>query len=376
MWTYFADALAVALALAYAMLQLRWLGTWCSLEAPDGASAARDVARRRDFAVVVPARNEAARIQALVHSVREAAPRTELLIVDDHSDDATAELARRVGASVLVLPKGEGGKKAALTLGIRATRSEWVATLDADTDVSFDWIDALDRYTRPDRVAVAGPVMLTHDGSWFGRWQALDFCGMMAITAASLAQGDFAMGNGANLAFERAAFEAVGGYASPDGRASASGDDMVLLGKLQARFPGRVAFAKTRDAVVETPAQATFGAFVQQRLRWSAKTGLNHQTSLTLVLAAVWAFHVGLLLGPFLAAVGGLSWVTLAGCWGLKLAVDYLLLRSATAFFDRRDLLDATYPLGSLAHALYVAGVGTLALLPVEFEWKGRTHRR
>ena len=361
-------------------MQLRWWATWQAIEPPTPTEladllATRVLPRSQAFTVLIPARNEAANISACLHRVQQAAQNSEVLVVDDHSTDATPVLAREAGASVSVLPKGEQGKKAALNHGIAQATTPWIATLDADVAVGARWLDAINAHTYPERVAVAGPVMLEHDNSWWQRWQALDFCGMMAITAASLEHGHFAMGNGANLAFDKSAFAEVDGYELPESQQSASGDDMVLLGKLIRRFPGRVAFAKTRDAVVTTRAQATVHDFVQQRLRWAAKTGLNHQASLTVVLGVVWVFHLGLLLGPLLAAVNAISWVTLGLCWLVKLIVDFVLLRSATRFFGRAKLLDLSYPLGSLVHTFYVAGVGTLALLPVDFTWKGRRLR-
>ena len=394
------DALALALAAAYAFMQLRWRGVWLATPDVKPPADADGVA----WSVVIAARDEAAQLGgggvlaqlgpgrqygfALGGKTGElAAGRYEVILVDDHSADATKHLARgQEHVRVLASPAGQIGKQAALTRGIASARGAWVATLDADVAVGPDWLAGLDSTRRgaPGARAVAGPVALGHDGSWWQRWQALDFCGMMAITAASLRGGRFAMGNGANLAFAKTAFAKVDGYAVPAGaRAAASGDDMLLLGKLLEQFgPGSVAFAKTRGAVAETPAMPDVAAFVRQRLRWSAKTTLNRQPALTATLGVTWAFHVGLLVGPCvllaqaaLGASGPLSAWAVAVAWAVKLVVDLALLRAATAWFARRDLLDASYPLQSLAHAVYVAGVGTLALLPLDFAWKGRRHR-
>jgi hopene-associated glycosyltransferase HpnB len=51
-------------------------------------------------AVVVPARNEAASIEAVVHALaaQDYAGEFSVLVVDDHSDDGTAELARRAAS--------------------------------------------------------------------------------------------------------------------------------------------------------------------------------------------------------------------------------------------------------------------------------------
>ncbi len=370
---------ALALAGGYAAIQMRFVRAWRRVRTEVQPAATSD-GLRQSWSIVVACRNEAANLPRLFASLQpQLSDRVELIVVDDHSTDATAAVARALPrARVLSMPTGGEahavGKKAALAHGISQARGEWIATLDGDVGVGPRWLATLDAHTTG-RVALAAPVHLAHGETWFGRWQALDFCGMMLITGASLQIGSFAMGNGANLAFAKTAFDRVNGYAAETGAESASGDDMVLLGKLLERFPGRVTFVKTPAAAVVTAAQPTLRAFVLQRWRWSAKTGLNQQPALTATLALVWAYHVGLALGVPLAASGVLPRGVLATAWAVKLAADYVLLREATRHFGRVSLLDATYPLQSVAHALYVAGVGALALLPLDYEWKGRRWR-
>ncbi len=335
------------------------------------------------WSVIVPVRDEAPRLTACLEALSEllrTGPRYEVLVVDDASEDDSLARATRFaarlagGVSFRVLRAVGTGKKAALVTGIAAARGEWIATLDADVLVPPGWLRGLDRARHPRSVAVAGPVALAPAPTLFGRFQALDFCGMMAITGATLRAGRFVMGNGANLAFAKTAFAAVGGY-ELSGRAAASGDDMVLLGKLSERFPGGIAFAKTRAAVVRTPPLPTLAAFVRQRWRWSAKTGLNLQPALTATLGLVWAFHTGLLIGVPLALHRRLGWSALAFGWSAKLVVDHRLLREATRFFGREHLLGVDYPVLAIMHAAYVSGVGALSLLPLRFEWKGRRSR-
>jgi dolichol-phosphate mannosyltransferase len=88
------------------------------------------------ISVVVPARDEAARIAPLLAAIVGAPGVAEVIVVDDQSSDATAEIARRAGTMVISgapLPDGWAGKAWALQQGISAATSDWVVTLDADT---------------------------------------------------------------------------------------------------------------------------------------------------------------------------------------------------------------------------------------------------
>ena len=87
------------------------------------------------ISVVIPARNEAGRIGPLLAAIVGAPGVTQVLVVDDQSSDATAEVARAAGAQVVVgapLPVGWAGKAWALQQGIEAAAGDWVVTLDAD----------------------------------------------------------------------------------------------------------------------------------------------------------------------------------------------------------------------------------------------------
>lgn len=88
-------------------------------------------------AVVVPARDEEANLARLLPTlVPQLRPGDEVVVVDDDSADATAEVARAAGATVVtasLLPEGWTGKNWACWTGARATAAPVVAFLDADT---------------------------------------------------------------------------------------------------------------------------------------------------------------------------------------------------------------------------------------------------
>jgi glucosyl-3-phosphoglycerate synthase len=87
---------------------------------------------KTSVAVVIPAKNEADTIGAVLEAVRHHEDFVdELVVVDDHSNDDTATVAEHHDAKVIHL-EGRGGKGEAMKAGLAATSSEIVVFLDAD----------------------------------------------------------------------------------------------------------------------------------------------------------------------------------------------------------------------------------------------------
>jgi glycosyltransferase involved in cell wall biosynthesis len=98
------------------------------------------VFRQRDHRVlvVVPALNEAASVGTVVAEIHAHYPAADVLVVDDGSVDATAEVARAAGASVCSLPfnLGVGG---AMRVGYRhAVREGYDVVVQIDADGQHD----------------------------------------------------------------------------------------------------------------------------------------------------------------------------------------------------------------------------------------------
>jgi hypothetical protein len=83
-------------------------------------------------AILLAARGEEERIGRTVERLRAAFPEAEVIVADDGSRDATADVAERAGARVLRLP--HRGKGQALTLAERAAPPGPLLVCDADLD--------------------------------------------------------------------------------------------------------------------------------------------------------------------------------------------------------------------------------------------------
>jgi len=113
----------------------------------------RTSTENRQISVIIPARNEALGIVSVIGRVRKALDETghryEIVVVDDGSDDATAQRAHEVGATVLCHPYNIGNG-AAIKTGIRYAGGSSIVMLDADGQHPPEEIPAmlkmLDRY--------------------------------------------------------------------------------------------------------------------------------------------------------------------------------------------------------------------------------------
>ncbi len=83
--------------------------------------------------VVIPAYNAAPFIRRAIDSVlAQTWKKLEIIVVDDGSTDETAAIASSYGKPVTLVQKPNGGPSSARNLGIRKSRGDWIAFLDAD----------------------------------------------------------------------------------------------------------------------------------------------------------------------------------------------------------------------------------------------------
>lgn len=94
------------------------------------------------ISVVLPAKNEARALSALLVRVRSAVPQAELIVVDDGSTDDTAAVAAACGARVVSHPVSLGNG-AAVKTGARAATGEILVLMDADGQHPPEAIPAL-----------------------------------------------------------------------------------------------------------------------------------------------------------------------------------------------------------------------------------------
>lgn len=102
---------------------------------------------RRSLSIVIPAFNEEKRLPATLAAVKTYLAATnwelsEIVVVDDGSRDATAEVARAAGVRVLQNP-GNRGKGYSVRHGMLKAQGEWLLFSDADLSTPIEEIEKL-----------------------------------------------------------------------------------------------------------------------------------------------------------------------------------------------------------------------------------------
>jgi len=328
--------------------------------------------------VIIPVRNEAANLPALLADLAAQTYRNfEVIVVDDSSTDGTAAWAEGFDAPfrlrVLRLhdEPTSSPKKRAIRQAMQLAEGPLIVTTDGDCRVGSDWLRSLALfYEHTGARLISGPVTLVpgSGGSIFTRLQVVEFASLIGSGAVTMALGRPSLCNGANLCYEKAAFEAVGGFSGNEHLAS--GDDEFLMHKIAARFPGDVHFLKDPRALVQTEAHSTLGAFYRQRRRWASKWRHYSDWRVSALAVAVFLANVA----PVLGAVSwGMGWIP-GGTFGLllllKFSVEAVFLALVLRFLGQSEAIP-WIPLTQVIYPAYVTFFG-LAAQGKGYRWKGR----
>jgi cellulose synthase/poly-beta-1,6-N-acetylglucosamine synthase-like glycosyltransferase len=330
--------------------------------------------------VIIPARNEEQHIKKCIDGIlaQQYTGWYEVIVVNDESTDATLAILKTYGDLITIINLADeikrnivlnAYKKKAIELAVQRAKGDLIITTDADTIRGANWIDSFVQcYETGKYKIIAGPVNYVKEKSVLHFFQIIDFITMQGITAASLFYHFNSTCNGANLAYAKSAFIEVKGFAGIDD--IASGDDMLLLHKIEQKYPQGSFYLKSEEAMVSTYAMGSLRDFLSQRIRWASKAKHYSDKRVTAVLASVFLYNI--LIGAMIALTccGSFSVIGCVLLLAVKIGMELSLVQPVTTFFQQKSLL-IWHVLLQPFHIIYIIVCGFLGQIS-QFDWKGR----
>jgi glycosyltransferase involved in cell wall biosynthesis len=327
--------------------------------------------------VVIAARNEAENIGYLLDDLlaQDYSGRFEIIAVDDFSGDNTGEIIREYSHRDKRVRHAETHyslspyrhKKRAIHEGILKSLGEIIMTVDADCRVPSGWIRGMAARLGKTVELAAGEVVVEGKGI-LATLEILEFAGIQAMAAGCMNRGFPLTCNGANMAYYRATFERVNGFAGVGGLVS--GDDDLLMHKIARGGTSRVAFVTGNETAVRVRAVKNVGEFLSKRIRWASKIRGYPKGKAIVFLSAIFLFFAAAIAGFLSWAAGLTGFISLAAGMGMKTAGD-LLLAGTGVLKTGRPMLLMVFPLAEILHIPYILFVTVRGYFGT-FEWHGR----
>jgi len=175
--------------------------------------------------IIVPARNEEANISACLDSLlAQSYPRREVIVVDDRSEDGTAEVVRRYQQEhpevrllqIEDLPPGWTGKTHALARAAEQARGDWLLFVDADMRLHEHNLANAVAYAREQGLDVLTLLARTDCRTFWERVLQPLLGSTLMIRFPVLAVNDpehrLAFANGQYILIRRPCYESLGGH--------------------------------------------------------------------------------------------------------------------------------------------------------------------
>ncbi|MCH7396792.1 glycosyltransferase [Belliella sp. DSM 107340] len=328
--------------------------------------------------VLIPFRNEEKNLPIIFQSIENLNFfQLEVLWIDDHSEDDSAlilgKLLDHSNPKFIhkVIQSSGRGKKSALKHGVEAATGGVIFTTDADCMLPESWvIEMLKPFSDPQIQFVAGPVMTKENGSFFQRFQQIEWASILLVTKVAFEKQSPLMCSGANLAYRKEAFLSVNGYFGNE--EILSGDDEFLMKKIVAFYdPKALVYLEGFKNLVFTNSLTRWSELYSQRIRWASKWkshSLIHSvfSSVPVCYQLLWVSSLFL---PFFEGKFGL--LALLVVWILKIGIEYSVLKKVTDSYGLR-LSFKDFFITSLIHPIYVLKTA-IGAIKGRFEWKGRS---
>jgi glycosyltransferase involved in cell wall biosynthesis len=306
-------------------------------------SKTKNITRTHPVSVIICSRDESERLARNLPGTLVQKYRTthEVIVVDDNSLDESKyvleEFQKNFKQLHLIELKQEArfipGKKFPLSIGIKTAKYEIVLLTDADcVPASEYWIEKMQNGFDEGIEIVLGYGPLDKKKGFFNkmvRWETFH----TALQYLSYAQSGMAyMGVGRNLSYKKTVFFRHKGFSAHNH--VPGGDDDLFINK---------ATTKTNTAIVIDKEAFTLSNPPSSWKYWFRQKNRHYTTSkyykgIHKFLLGLYAFSLFLYYPLFIIALCLFDWRFVTGIFGLRLAVQALILFKTTRKLNEKDL--------------------------------------
>ena len=295
--------------------------------------------------VIICAKNEAENLKRFLPSIiSQDYPDFEIILINDASHDDSLEIMENFANkhSTIKIVNVEnieafwGNKKYALTLGIKASKNDFLLFTDADCKpLSKYWIKEMTSHFSNNKAIILGY------GSYAKiknslvnkliRFETL----ITAIHYFSFAKVDIPyMGVGRNLAYRKETFFNAKGFMNHMN--ILSGDDDLFINQVATNKNTAICISK--DSFTESTPKTTFKSWFKQKRRHVSTANhykLKHKILLSLIYTSnflFWALALTLLIFQF-------NWLITVSLFSLRLIIQYVIIGFSSKKLNEVDLL-------------------------------------
>jgi len=344
----------------------------------------KKISPKNKFSIIIPFRNEAKNLPNLLaslYSLNYPFHLFEVFLINDNSSDNYLEVingftAKNGNVSIRILQGSKctnSPKKEAINLGLKYANFNWIVTTDADCIVPKNWLQLFNQHIEEKNPSfISAPVKFIEQKTFLFHFQNLHFISLLGSTIGSFGIKKPFMCNGANLCYNKVAFNKVKGF---EGNTKiASGDDIFLLEKMKIAFPTKVSYLKSEEAIVKTKAQSSWSSFFNQQIRWASKSTAYKSNFSKFVGITVFMLNFVLVISIFSTTISLLLWKYVLGIVLFKLLHDFILIVKTSIFIGATKSLKY-YLIISLLYPFFIVIIGGLSLFK-SYKWKGRVFKK
>ncbi len=292
-----------------------------------------------NISVIIPAYNEQEFIESTLFSLKNSNYPTEqfeIIVVDNGSTDKTMEIAKRHADLLLLLSEGNVG--AVRNYGAREASGQFLAFLDADCEVSHDWLTNIELLLEEQNdCAFGGTCTSPKNTNWIERYWLLG--------SGEKKQKDLV---GASIAIRKSDFFSIGGFRED----VTSGEDSDLSNRLRNHHISVI--VTTKLSVKHFGNANTISGFVRRQI-WHSENYLHDPVATVkdptfilcfLVILLLFLMVISIFIKPNISALSLLSIFLIIGAFSIKRMVYANFFTFNPIKLLKIYCLDAFYVLG------------------------------